>query len=109
MVRQYLGLTEDQGWEDVPRFKYRRGLDEKSKAAIRLREEHLAKKGWETVEMAPWCDLDHLVGRSQVWMNSNIFILSCSHSWNTQMSYVRIFYKDWGYAWAQIPYGSGND
>ena len=109
MVRQYLGLTEDQGWEDVPRFVYHRGFDEKSRAAIEARKDRLEKKGWETVKMAPWCDMDHLVGRSQVWMNSNIFILSCSHSWNTQMSYVRIFYKDWGYAWAQIPYGSGND
>lgn len=109
-LRKYLGLTEDcEGWEDVPRFTYYQKNDPESSEAIQRRSEKLKKRGWEDVKTARWSDMDHLVGRSQFWMNSNIFIMCCSHQWNQQKARTRIFFGEWLYMMALIEYGTGND
>lgn len=108
----YLGLTEQcQGWEDCEDtwFRYHQVNDPKTEEAIKKREEYLKSKGWEEVKTARWSDMDHLVGRSQVWMNSNIFIICCSHQWNQQAARVRIFFEEWLYMMGYIKYGTGND
>ena len=61
------------------------------------------------VDFASWCDVDHCVGRSKLWMNHVLFTDLCSHRWNRCMSHVRIVAGDWCYGLGTKAYGSGND
>ena len=69
----------------------------------------LKAKGWTQVEFAKWCDVDHCVGRSEVWMHNALFTRFCSHRWNTCMSYVRLEAGDWCFGLGAKAYGNGND
>ena len=109
-LREYLELEDGKSFEDVPRFQYNLGNTEKSIQAIKAKVKRLKRKGRCPRKNAKWCDIDHLVGRSKVWMNNSIFTISCSHSWNRSMAYIRYLFGDWGYACsAYLEYGSGND
>ena len=105
----YLKLNDDQTFEDVERFKYHQAFSERSIRALEKRFDYLKKKGWDNVCLAKKSDLDHCLGRSMMWMNSNMFIMFCSHSWNTSMSYVRIMFGCWGFAFGHFEYVSGSD
>ena len=65
-------------------------------------KQHLEKKGWTNVEFAKWCDVDHLVDRSELWMKGLFFTMPCSHRWNTCMTWVRVSVGDWCYGMAEI-------
>ena len=105
----YLELKDGQTFEDVERFKYHQAFSERSIRALEKRFDYLKKKGWDNVDLAKKSDLDHCLGRSMMWMNSNMFLMFCSHSWNRSMSYVRIMFGCWGFAFGHFKYVSGND
>jgi hypothetical protein len=104
-LSDYLKLTEGQSFEDADGFRWADGDME----YLMRRNQYLERKGWEDVETGKWCDTDHCVGRSQIWMNATIFTMPVSHSWNKCMSNLRILFKDWGYAFAEKSYDTGND
>ena len=56
--------------------------------SIRKRPNELQKKQWENTKLASICDIDHMVGRSQIWMNSNFSTWMVLHQYNTQLSIV---------------------
>ena len=91
--------------ESVERFKWSTGDEE----YVKRRAKHLTKKGWETVKTGYLTDVDHSIGRSLAWMNSTMFTIACSHSWNQCMSYLRILFKDWLFASGKKLYITGND
>ena len=70
---------------------------------------YLKRKGWDGVPFAKWSDIDHMAGRSQMWMNNTLFTVSCSHSWNQYMSYVRFLFRHWGFGCGKCKYITGND
>ena len=105
LVRDYLELKDGETFENVDRFKW--STDDKE--YVKKRVAYLKRKGWEGVPLADCSDIDHTVGRSCGWMNSTLFTLACSHSWNQCMSYLRILFEDWGYASLDKTYGTGND
>lgn len=68
----------------------------------------LESKGWTEVEFAQWCDVDHLVGRWENWMNCNIFTMPCSHRYNRCLSAVRVMVGHWCFAFGYKAYNGGN-
>ena len=109
LIKEYLGLKDGQSFEDNKRFKYRQDLSKKAMQGRRRREAYLKRRKWDERKMAKWSDIDHLLGRSQRWKNSDFFCLHVSHSWNSSMSYIRILFGDWLYGFTTISYGSGSD
>jgi hypothetical protein len=109
IMTAYLGLKEGQTFEDLDGYKYHQNLSERSIRMMIRKENYLKKRMWDGRLLGKWTDVDHLIGRSQKWMNSDFFCMHVSHSWNQAMSYVRIMYGDWLYGFASIEYGSGND
>ena len=105
LVRSFLGLKEGEHFESVSWLAY--GTDDLE--YMKRRTQHLRKKDWEDVEFATCSDNDHSVGRSQVWMNTSLYTILCSHSWNRCQSYVRLFFGDWGYAFVRKQYVNGSD
>ena len=98
-------LDEGQSFEDLEDFAWGTGDEEYLKNLT----QHLKRKGWEGVPVGKWCDIDHCVGRSKIWMNSTLYTFACSHRWNQCMSYLRILLNDWLFAFGDKPYGTGND
>jgi hypothetical protein len=109
IMTKYLGLKDGQSFEDLDRYKYHQNLSERSIRMLIRKENDQKKRMWDKRLLGKWTDVDHLVGRSQKWMNSDFFCMQVSHSWNRAMSYVRIMYGDWLYGFASIEYKSGND
>lgn len=109
IMTEYLGLKEGQSFEDLDGYKYHQNLSERDYRAMLRKENDLKKRMWDQRLLGKWTDVDHLVGRSQKWMNSDFFCMHVSHSWNQAMSYVRIMYGNWLYGFATIKYGTGND
>jgi hypothetical protein len=109
IMTEYLGLKEGQSFEDLDGYKYHQNLSERNIRMMVRRENYLKKRMWEERLLGKWTDVDHLIGRSQKWMNSDFFCMQVSHSWNRAMAYVRIMYGDWLYGFASIEYRSGND
>ena len=105
LVRDFLKLDEGQSFEDLEDFAWGTGDEEYLKRLT----QHLKKKGWEGVPVGKWCDIDHCVGRSKIWMNSTLYTFACSHRWNQCMSYLRILFNDWLFAFGDKPYVTGND
>ena len=68
----------------------------------------LEERGWTQVEFAKWCDVDHCVGRSEIWMHNALFTRFCSHRWNRCMSVVRFKAGDWCFGLGSKEYGNGN-
>lgn len=101
---EYLGLQEGGSIESVDRFKYH---DEDNH--IECGSDGIEHKKWGCTSLARFSDVDHLVGRSQLWMNSNYFIWLTSHTHNQQLMSVRKYYKNWGYGFYPFPYGNGNE
>ena len=69
----------------------------------------LEEKGWTQVEFARWCDVDHCIGRSEVWMHNTLFTRFCSHRWNRCMSVVRCQAGDWCFGMGSKEYVNGSD
>ena len=109
LIMEYLGLKDGESFEDHERFKYHQGLSDASIRNRLRREEYLKRRKWDERKLAKWSDVDHLLGRSKRWKNSNFFTMHVSHSWNQAMSYLRICYGDWLYGFANIQYHSGSD
>ena len=109
LIMEYLGLKDGESFEDHERFKYHQGLSDRSIRNMLKRKKYLDKRKWEERKLAKWSDVDHLLGRSKRWKNSNFFCMHVSHSWNQAMSFVRICYGDWLYGFANIQYNSGSD
>eukprot|EP00985_Skeletonema_marinoi_P004419 scaffold1935_cov223-Skeletonema_marinoi.AAC.3 len=109
LIKEYLQLKDGETFEDVERFKYRQDLSDRAVELSRKRSGIVKKKKWNERKLAKWSDVDHLLGRSKRWKNSDFFCMHVSHSWNQAMSYVRIVYGDWLYAFTNISYGSGSD
>ena len=105
MVREYLNLKDGEHFEQLEQFRY----DVDDERYQKRRAKHLEKKGWTDVATAWISDRDHTVGRSEVWMNSTMYTISCSHSWNQCMTQVRMIFKDWCFAFVCKPYKNGND
>lgn len=74
----------------------------------RAYERKLASRGWERVKFAKTCDVDHLVGRKELWMNMTIFTMPCSHRWNSCMVFVRLMAGHWCFALGFKSYTGGN-
>ena len=109
LIKEYLELEDGQSFEDNDRFKYHQDLSEKAIKSRKYRETYLKRRKWDARKMAKWSDIDHLLGRSQRWKNSDFFCMHVSHSWNQSMSYIRILFGDWLYGFTTISYGSGSD
>ena len=105
LVRDFLKLGDGQSFEDLEHFAWGTGDEE----YLTKLTQHLKGKGWEGVPVGKWCDIDHCVGRSKVWMNSTLYTFACSHRWNQCMSQLRILLNDWLFAFGDKPYGTGND
>ena len=109
-LREYLQLKEGETITSIERFQYHDFTNKRSARLITRRLTKLQHKEWVNVKLASICDIDHMIGRSQLWMNSNFFTWMVSHQYNTQLSYVRIFWGDWLYGFSgKIKYQSGND
>eukprot|EP00984_Skeletonema_dohrnii_P031538 scaffold24132_cov151-Skeletonema_dohrnii-CCMP3373.AAC.1 len=109
LIMEYLGLKDGESFEDHQRFKYGQDLSDKAIRARLRREKYLDTRKWDKRKLAKWTDVDHLLGRSKMWKNSNFFCMHVSHSWNRAMAYVRICYGDWLDGFANIKYHSGSD
>ena len=109
LIKEYLELEDGQSFEDNLRFKYRQDLSRRAIKSRENRETYLRRRKWDERKMAKWSDIDHLLGRSQRWKNSDFFCMHVSHSWNQAMSYIRIMFGDWLYGFTTISYGSGSD
>ena len=105
LVRSFLELKEGEHFESVSWLAY----ETDDLEYMKRRTRHLRRKGWEDVEFATCSDNDHSAGRSQVWMNTSLYTILCSHSWNQCQSCVCIFFGEWGFAFLRKPYVSGND
>ena len=92
-------------FEDIEQFQW--GTDDTE--YLKRRMERLKRKGWENVDTSCFSDEDHMVGRSEIWMNCPMFLLTCSHSFNQCLSLLRILYKDWCFAFGKKRYNTGND
>ena len=103
-MREYLNLKDGEHFEQLEQFRY----DVDDERYQKRRAKHLEKKGWTDVATAWISDRDHTVGRCEVWMNSTMYTISCSHCWNQCMSQVRMVFKDWCFAFLCKPYGNGN-
>ncbi len=100
--REYFDLKKDETFEaKIGYYKYYPELLEQQK-------KRLEAKGWTKVKQAVLCDEDHLLGRLCAWMNSSIFTMSCSHSWNQCIMNVRQRMGCWGFCFANIKYNGGN-
>ena len=109
LIKTYLKLEDGQSFEDLEGYKYRQDLSDRAiRSAIR-RDQHLERMRWDAAKLAKWSDIDHLLGRSKRWKNSDFFCMHVSHSWNRAMSYVRIMYGDWLFGFASVSYESGSD
>jgi len=73
-----------------------------------LYERKLARKGWTLVRFAEKSDIDHLVGRQELWMHSVLFTMQCSHSWNMSMAHVRMLSLVWCFGMSNKAYTGGN-
>lgn len=104
---KYFRLNKGQSLFESERLKFT-GETERSLDYMKRRLRHLKRKGWEEVELAQTSDVDHFVGRSKVWMNSLMFTIHCSHSWNQKIMFVRRLFGCWGYGHAKIKYVNGN-
>ena len=109
LIKEFLGLEDGQSFEDHERFKYHQDLSEKAIRSRLVKEARMKRKNWKARKMAKWSDIDHLLGRSQRWKNSDFFCMHVSHSWNSSMAYIRILFGDWLYGFTSISYGSGSD
>ena len=109
-LREYLQLQEGETITFNRRFVYHDFTNERSARLIKRRLTKLQRKAWLEVKNATICDIDHMIGRSQLWMHSNFFTWMVSHQYNMQLSFVRIFFGDWLYGFSgKIRYQSGND
>ena len=100
---KYLGLKEGENFESVERFKYR---DDDNH--IECGSDAIKHKKWGYIRLALFSDVDHLIGRAQLWMNSNYFIWLTSHTHNQQLMYVCQYFHNWGYGFYPFPYVNGN-
>ena len=75
---------------------------------LKQQKKRLDAKEWREVKQALRCDQDHLLGRLCAWMNTSLFTMSCSHSWNQCMMKVRQRMGCWGFGFANIKYNGGN-
>ena len=64
--------------------------------------------GVKECDLADWSDVDHLVGRLEVWMNGLFFTQPTSHRHNQCLVVVRKDAGDWLYGLAVNPYTGGN-
>ncbi len=102
LLREHYGLKDGETFEDkVNYYDY-------NPEAAKKRRARLIAKGWEGVGQASWCDYDHLLKRTRVWMNASIFTMPCSHSWNSCMAKIRQRMGCWGFGFAYIKYNGGN-
>ena len=109
-LRRHLQLQVSETIISNERFHYHDFTNERSARLVKRRSNKLQQKEWQEVKLATICDIDHMIGRSKLWMNSNFFTWMVSHQYNTQLSYVRIFFGDWLYGFSgEIEYRSGND
>ena len=109
-LREYLQLQKGETCTSNRRFEYHDFTNKRSERLIRRRLTELQHKEWLNVKVASICDIDHMIGRSKVWMNSNFFTWMVSHQYNNQLSYVRLFFGDWLYGFSgKTKYKSGND
>ena len=100
--RDYFDLKKDETFEaTIGYYQYYPEL-------LEQRKKRLEAKGWTKVKQAVLCDEDHLLGRLCAWMNSSIFTMSCSHSWNQCIMNVRQRMGCWGFCFANIKYNGGN-
>jgi hypothetical protein len=53
-----------------------------------LRVSYLKRRGWEELEFGELTDVDHMAGRSKLWMNSTLFTMHTSHSWIRYIAFV---------------------
>ena len=109
-LREYLQLHERETITSNKRFQYHDFTNERSAHLIECRSNELQHKEWVNVKLASICDIDHMIGRSKLWMNSNFFTWMVSHQYNSQLACVRMFFGDWLYGFSgEIEYRSGND
>ena len=108
-LREYLQLQEGKTITSNKRFQYHDFTNERSARLIKRRSNELHHKDWVNVKLASVCDIDHMIGRSKLWMNSNFFTWMVSHQYNSQLACVRMFFGDWLYGFSgEIEYRSGN-
>ena len=108
-LRKYLELQEGKTFQEVERFKCECYTTEDGMKAFETRFKYLKKREWLHVSTASVCDVDHTVGRSQFWINSNMLLLTCLHQYNKHLGIIRSLFGDWGFAFSRMEYGTGND
>ncbi|KAL3923861.1 MAG: hypothetical protein SGILL_001399 [Bacillariaceae sp.] len=111
---QIVAANQDTGLSHSPMlmdyFGEKKTLEEAFKYNAKTEERYqqrLKDKGWEDCPMAEWSDVDHLVGRMEVWMNG-LFFTQPTHRHNKCLSYVRSYAKDWLYGLCSKPFTGGN-
>ena len=108
-LRRHLQLQVGETIISNERFHYHDFTNERSARLVKRRSNKLQHKEWQEVKLATICDIDHMIGRSKLWMNSNFFTWMVSHQYNKQLSHVRMFFGDWLYGFSgEIEYRSGN-
>jgi hypothetical protein len=103
-----LDLKPGQHFEEAAFFRFA-PLSERAIRQLKLRVSYLKRRGWKELEFGELTDVDHMAGRSKLWMNSTLFTMHTSHSWNQYIGFIRMLFGRWGFGCGVCKYGSGND
>jgi hypothetical protein len=76
VVQTHFDLKPGQLFETTASFLFT-PMTERGIRAMMNRFSYLKRRGWEKLEFGELTDVDHMAGRSKLWMNSTLFTSPC--------------------------------